>query len=107
MFRDQETERSANADRAPPRRRALIVIALSLVSAGALFGLTRLNFHDDTDVLFTSSDSQHELLRMLAEDFGLEEENYFIVLNGGDLLRPRAWPPFAESPARSSNSTAW
>jgi len=69
-------------------RRGILLALTAAISVVALGGLTRLGFDDDVRRIFSPSDPELRALQQRADEFGTDELDLFVLLEGPDLL---AW----------------
>lgn len=80
------TDRFA-ADMTTHPRRWLLLVAVA--TAGAIGGLSRLQFDDDPRAIYMGDDEASARLQQLHEEFGADDQDVVIVLTAADVFEPR------------------
>ena len=70
------------------RHRAVVTALLGLVTLAAAIGLTRLEIDDVPRSIFRSEDQEFAQLEQLFQDFGGDDNDCLVVLQGLDFLSP-------------------
>ncbi len=78
------------------RRRGLLWALVLTASVVAAFGLTRLSVDDVPREIFAVEDETYERLLRVYEDFGVDDNDAFLVLESEDVLSPESLRVSAE-----------
>lgn len=73
-------------------RRGILLAMTATITVVALGGLPRLGFDDDVRRIFSPSDSELRGLQERADEFGTDELDLFVLLEGPDLLASNTRP---------------
>src|SRR5690349_12769369 len=71
-------------------RHNLIAILVMVITGCAVVGLLRVEFDDDPRAVFHVADAEFEGLEKFYADFGQDDQEVYLVIDGDDLFSPAA-----------------